>query len=61
MICLETALPAKFEDTVMEAVGHPAERPARFADIENLPKYVEVIENDIEKLKSLIAEKLSES
>lgn len=61
MICLETALPAKFEDTVMEAVGHPAERPTRFADIENLPKYVEVIENDVEKLKSLIAEKLAES
>src|SRR5512134_2351612 len=38
MICLETALPAKFAETIVEALGRPPERPAAFAGIEALPK-----------------------
>jgi hypothetical protein len=34
MICLETALPAKFESTIVEALGAPPPRPARFEGIE---------------------------
>ena len=40
MIVLETALPAKFAETIVEALGHEPERPARFAGIEALPKRV---------------------
>ena len=40
MICLETALPAKFSKTIVEAIGHLPPRPAQFADIEHrLQKY----------------------
>lgn len=58
MICLETALPAKFEETVLEAVGHQPERPARFAGIEALPKRVEVMANEVQTLKDFIAKAL---
>jgi len=34
-ICLETALPVKFEDTIMEALGHIPERTQRFTDLES--------------------------
>lgn len=60
MICLETALPAKFEETVVEAVGHQPERPERFVGIEALPKRVSVMENDVEQLKSFIAQQLAQ-
>ena len=33
MICLETALPAKFDETIVEALGHHAERPESFRNI----------------------------
>ena len=58
MICLETALPAKFEETVQEAVGRLPERPARFEGIENAPKRFEVMPNDVQTLKDFIAERL---
>lgn len=34
MLCMSTALPVKFEDTVREALGFVPERPKRFANIE---------------------------
>ncbi len=40
MIVLETALPIKFAETIVEALGHEPERPARFVGIEELPKRV---------------------
>ena len=40
MIVLETALPAKFAETIVEALGREPERPARFEGIEALPKRV---------------------
>ena len=40
MIVLETALPIKFAATIVEALGHEPERPARFVGIEALPKRV---------------------
>ncbi len=42
MIVLETALPAKFNETIREALGQDAERPAGFEDIEALPQRYEV-------------------
>ena len=55
MIVLETALPIKFADTLTEALGHPPERPAKFAGIEDLPKRVTVLSADVAQVKALIA------
>jgi threonine synthase len=56
LICLETALPAKFEETILEALGIPPERPAALEGIENLPQRVEVMDADVAELKAYIAE-----
>ena len=55
LICLETALPAKFAETIREALGRDPERPAGFEAIEKLPQRVEVIETDAAKVKDYIA------
>ena len=34
LICLETALPAKFEDSIREALGRTPERPAGLEGLE---------------------------
>ena len=60
MVCLETALPAKFAATMVEATGHEPPRPERFAGIENLPRHVQVLDKDVAALKAYIEEKLSE-
>ncbi|HZW21575.1 threonine synthase [Noviherbaspirillum sp.] len=55
MIVLETALPAKFNETIREALGHDAERPAGFENIESLPQRYELMPADVEKMKAFIA------
>ena len=55
MIVLETALPAKFNETIREALGRDAERPAGFENIEALPQRFEVMTADVEKMKAYIA------
>jgi threonine synthase len=55
LVCLETALPVKFGETIREALGRDPERPAEFIDLENKPQRVAVIEPDLAKLKRLIA------
>jgi len=57
MIVLETALPAKFNETIKEALGRDANRPAGFEDIESLPQRFEVMTTDIAKMKAFIAQK----
>lgn len=54
LICLETALPAKFEETIREALGCEPERPAKLAGIEQLPQRCEVMDADVAKLKAFI-------
>lgn len=54
MIVLETALPAKFNETIREALGRDAERPAGFENIEDLPQRFDVLTNDIDKMKAFI-------
>ncbi len=54
MICLETALPAKFDETIVEALGEHAPRPARFEGIEALPQRYERMAADAEALKAFI-------
>lgn len=56
MIVLETALPAKFNETIREALGHDAERPAGFENIEALPQRFDVMEPDLLSIKRYIAE-----
>jgi threonine synthase len=55
MICLETALPAKFDETIVEALGEHAPRPAAFEGIESLPQRVEVMKPDVGRLQEYIA------
>ena len=57
LICLETALPAKFEETIVEALGKPPPRPPGYEDIESLPQHVEVMEADAEAVKRFVAER----
>jgi threonine synthase len=56
MIVLETALPIKFAETIVEALGHEPERPARFEGIEALPKRVAKLPADAEAVKAYIAQ-----
>jgi threonine synthase len=55
MIVLETALAAKFNETILEALGTDAERPAGFEDIESLPQKFVVMDADVTKMKAFIA------
>jgi threonine synthase len=55
MIVLETALPAKFNETIREALGRDAERPAGFENIEALPQRFEVMKADAAAVKSFVA------
>ena len=54
MIVLETALPIKFAETIVEALGHAPERPAKFAGIEDLPKRVQVMPANVQLVKQYI-------
>ena len=56
LVCLETALPIKFEETIREALGREPERPAGFAGIEDLPQRFEVMAPDAEAIKNYIRE-----
>ncbi len=56
MIVLETALPAKFAETIQEALGIEPERPAALRGIEALPKRFELMPADAELVKSYIRE-----
>lgn len=55
MIVLETALPAKFNETIQEALGHDAERPHGFENIESLPQRFVVMPADAAEVKQYIA------
>ncbi len=55
LICLETALPAKFAETIQEALGREPERPAALEGIEQLPQRCEVMDADVAKLKAFIS------
>ncbi|MDA8109793.1 MAG: threonine synthase [Betaproteobacteria bacterium] len=54
MICLETALPAKFAATIREALGSEPARPAGFEGLEERPQRYEVIEPAADAVKGYI-------
>ncbi len=55
MIVLETAQPAKFEETIREALGTDPVRPADLAGIEKLPQRVVVMAPDVDAVKEFVA------
>ena len=54
MLVLETALPIKFAATLVEALGQEPDRPARFEGMEALPRRVQVMPVDVQRVKQLI-------
>ncbi len=54
LICLETALPIKFAESIWEALGVEPEGPADLAGIEDLPQRVITMEPGVEGLKAYI-------
>jgi len=57
LVCMETAQPAKFAETIREAIGRDPTRVAGFEDLEKLPQRVEVMDVDAGAVKALIAER----
>ena len=55
LVCLETALPAKFADAIRAALGCGPERPPAFAGLEQLPQRFELVEPDPAPVKAFIA------
>ncbi len=54
MLVLETALPAKFEDAIVEALGEVPERPASLAGLEDLPQTSTVMDVSVDAIKAFI-------
>jgi len=58
MIVLETAQPAKFEETIREALGTEPVRPADLAGIEKLEQRVVVMAPDVAAIKQFLVERV---
>ena len=58
MIVLETAQPAKFEETIREALGTEPVRPAELAGIEKLEQRVVVMDPDVNAIKQFVVDHL---
>ena len=54
MVCLETALPAKFAQTIVEAIGVTPPRPAAFSGIESLPQRFDVLPADAAAVREFL-------
>jgi threonine synthase len=54
LVCIETALPAKFAATIREALGRDPDRPAAYADLETRPQRCDVLPADTERVKAYI-------
>ena len=57
LVCMETAQPAKFAETIREAIGRDPARPAGFEDLEKRPQRVEVMDVDARAVKAFIADR----
>jgi threonine synthase len=55
LVCVETALPAKFAATIREAIGRDPERPPAFVGLEERPQRCEVLPPDAERVKAYVA------
>ncbi len=54
MVVLETALPAKFEDALVEALGEVPPRPASLNGIESLPQKFTMMDANVGAIKDFI-------
>ena len=54
LICLETALPVKFAETITEALGSAPAAPAGLENLEHLPQRFTVIDADADAVKRFI-------
>ena len=61
LVCMETAQPAKFAETIREALGREPSRPTGFENLEKLPQRVEIMDADAGKVKHYIAAATSRS
>ena len=59
LICLETALPVKFSDSIQEAIGKELEPVPGFEDLEKLPQRFIVMNKDANEVKQFISSKVS--
>jgi threonine synthase len=57
LVCLETALPAKFEETLREALDREPERPRDLVGLEMLPQRYAVMEASADAIKDYIADR----
>ena len=57
LVCLETALPAKFAGAIREALGRDPDVPVGFETLQSKPARVDVIDVDVEAVKSYIAQR----
>ena len=55
LVCLETALPAKFAGTIREALGRDPDYPPGCENIESLPQRFELMDADAAAVKACIA------
>jgi threonine synthase len=55
LVCLETALPAKFAETIVEALDFEPPRPSGFDKLEKLPQRFEVMDVSADAVKAYIA------
>ncbi len=58
MIVLETAQPAKFEETIREALNTEPVRPAELAGIEKLEQHVVVMDPDVNAIKQFVVDRV---
>lgn len=56
IVCLETALPVKFAETISEAIGSEPEVPERFAGILEAERHVTDLPNDAAAVKDYITQ-----
>jgi threonine synthase len=54
-VCLETALPVKFAQTIREALGRDPAYPPGSEKLESLPQRFELMDADAAAVKSYIA------
>ncbi len=57
MVCLATAHPAKFPDTVSKAMGKDLDLPEEVERLKDLPQRVEILPNDVEAVKAYITKR----
>ena len=61
LICLETALPAKFGATIREALGIDPPRPPAYADLESRPQRCTVLPADVARVRAFITAHASQA